>query len=226
MVGGDDSQVGVLMDRELPAGGLATTALALDWTSRTLYFASQEPGELGTSLMASDTNGTRVVRIVTLNTLLNNILLLPHLGLMFLTDTDPNTGLQTITKAKMDGTGREVIFSTSAGEEISSLTSNFDVRDPRVYWIHQDQQKQSIVELQVDGNVRRNILTNLNNVTTLCCYKNKIYYARAEENNPIYIFEQDSVETIRERIFRNNTKAVLSLAVYDPGLQEVRLIFW
>merc|ERR1712218_290198 len=96
-----------------------------------------------------------------------------------------------------DGTDREILFSTStpAGGEISNLTSNFDMKDPRVYWINSEDQQQSIVELRINGNIRRNILRNLTAVTALCSYQGKIYYARAEgNNNPIYIWEQNTTE--------------------------------
>ena len=172
--------------------------------------------------MASRTDGSRVVRVLSLDTLVTNILLLPPLGLMFWQDTDPQTGLQTVNKARMDGTDREILFSTTgAGEEISNLTSNFDMKDPRVYWINNEDQ-QSIVELRIDGNIRRNILTNLTAVTALCSHRGKIYYARSEgSNNPIYIFDQNTTQATSGRLYRNNSKTVLSLLVYDPKLQMV-----
>ena len=213
-VGGEDSLVQPVMERHLNKAG--PTGLALDWISRTLFFVNQEEGEKGSSLMASNTNGTRVVSIISLNTVINNIVLLPPLGLMFLQDTDPVTGLQTVSRANMDGTNRELVFSSEA--EISSLTSNNDMSDPKVYWVSTENEgQQSVVELTVIGNIRRNILRNLTNVTALCSHRSRIYFARSEEDsNPIYSLETDSVQA---KVYRNNTKPVLSLAVYDQELQ-------
>ena len=213
-VGGEDSLVHPVMERHLTKAG--PTGLALDWISRTLFFVSQEEGETGSSLMASNTNGTRVVSIISLNTVINNIVLLPPLGLMFLQDTDPVTGLQTVSRANMDGTSRELVFSSEA--EISSLTSNNDMSDPKVYWVStENESQQSVVELTVIGNIRRNVLRNLTNVTALCSHRSRIYFARSEENsNVIYSLETDSVQP---KVYRNNTKPVLSLAVYDQDLQ-------
>ena len=212
---GDDSQVSTVMDSEVAGGGLA-----VDWLSSTLYYVNRE--REGSSVMASRTDGSRVVRVLSLNTLVTNILLLPPLGLMFWQDSHPQTGLQTVSKARMDGTDREILFSTTeARGEISNLTSNFDMEDPRVYWINNEDQ-QSIVELRINGNIRRNILTNLTAVTALCSYQGKIYYARSEgNNNPIYIFDQNTNQATSGNLYRNNSKTVLSLLVYDPKLQMV-----
>ena len=223
-VGGEDSFVHPVMDRNIQAGGLRPTGLAVDWISRTLYFVSQEKGSNGSSIMACNTNGTRVVRIISLNTIVNSILVFPSLGLMVWQDTDTNTGTQTVSRANMDGTGREVVFSTGPEGEISSLTSNFDMVDPRLYWVYREE-LQAIVEFKVNGNIRRNILQNLTNVTALCSYKKSLYFARAEENkNPIYIFKHDSAVPGRQKIYRNNTKAILSLAIYDPELQVINIL--
>ena len=218
---GDDSQVHTVLETHLGAEGLA-----LDWISRTLYFVSQERGEGGgSSVMASNTDGTRVVRVISLDTLVTNLLLLPPLGLMVWLDTDPRTGLQAVNKARMDGTDREMIFSSSGGSggEISNLTSNFDMADPRLYWINSED-RQSIVELRINGFIRRNILTNLTAVTALGSHRDKIYYARAEgNNNPIYVWDQNTTQTTGGRLYRNNSKTVLSLLIYDPKLQMVSL---
>ena len=118
-----------------------------------------------------------------------------------------------------------MIFSSSGGSggEISNLTSNFDMADPRLYWINSED-RQSIVELRINGFIRRNILTNLTAVTALGSHRDKIYYARAEgNNNPIYVWDQNTTQTTGGRLYRNNSKTVLSLLVYDPKLQMVSL---
>ena len=172
--------------------------------------------------MASRTDGSRVVRVLSLQTRVDNLLLLPPLGLMLWQDTDTQTGLQTVNKARMDGTDREILFSTTSGLEISNLTSNFDMKDPRVYWISSKDQQQSIVELRITGNIRRNILTNLTAVTALCSHRDKIYYARSEgNNNPIYILDLNTTRATSGRLYRNNSKTILSLLIYDPELQMV-----
>ena len=202
------------------------TSLAVDWVSKTLYYSTidmETPGY--SSIFASKLDFTTgVVKILTLQKTVKDLIVLPPLGLMFWIEIDTKSNVQIVKKSKMDGSVEQTIKTVMIEDEsaeIKSLTSNYDFDDPQVYWVEKNF-GETVIQYKINENTVKKIFTNLTNITAVSGYRNKIYYARVGENCTIHV--QTLSDQNKMELYRNNTLSITSMAIYNPDIEKVIMI--
>ena len=224
-VAGEDSKVGVVTDLQLPnIPGQLSEGLAIDWISRTMFYVgTDEDSEDGSCIYAARLDGTGVARVRCTDGLVRSLLVLPPIGLLVWHNLQLENSSETVQVSSMDGTGVRTIHShqRATSEDavlISNLTSNWDWENPIIFWVNEQ-----------SGSVEGyNLWTKtvipgrpLGATSALTAFMSTLYFANFSQGAGA-IFKLDLSEQLagEAELVRTTTKKVISLAVYDPGLQN------
>jgi low-density lipoprotein receptor-related protein 1 (alpha-2-macroglobulin receptor) len=153
----------------LVTGLKAITSLAIDWISGNLYWI-----DAGSDVLeVANSNGSRRIVLISSGLRHSHSLVLDLLsGLMFWADGEAPF---VINKAKLDGSDRRVLYSSTSIETLRKLTVDLDRQS--LYWL--DSSSGQIVRIQYDGSARQLILTDarLQGATAFALHSNRLYWA-------------------------------------------------
>ena len=223
-VAGEDSKVGVVMDIPLPdASSQQSEGLAIDWISRTIYYVSMDQDrEEGSCIYAARLDGTGVARVLCTSGLVRGLLVLPTFGLMAWHEILAEQSTEVVQVSSMDGTQVKMVHSVQKTPNmiptISCLTSNSDKEKPSIFWVNRRTPS-------VEG---YSLLTNtpipalhLGDTIALAAYKSSLYFANFTLGaGAIYRLEMEEELAGEALLVRKISQPVISLAIYDPGVQE------
>ena len=224
-VAGEDSKVGVVMDLQLAdSSSQQSEGLAIDWISRTMFYVGRdEDREEGSCIYAARLDGTGVARVRCAAGLVRGLLVLPPLGLLAWHSLQLENGSETVQVASMDGTSLRTVHTVkrSSSEDptlISCLSSNSDWSNPNIFWVNKRSPSVEGYSLRTHTPIPA---LHLGNTTALTAYRSMLYFANFSLGaGAIYRLEL-SEELAGEAVaVRTTSQEVISLAVYDPGLQE------
>ena len=218
----DGSDVKTVLDRAL----VDCQAFAVDWASKTIYFSSRFEEEeskspeksASSSIYVSNYEGEFISSVVHKNPgLIGGLVVVPTLGMMYWNDDDGRVK-ETLYMSRMDGSDvHQIKFFFRDGPKSSrSLISSLTYVSHKLYWVNQRESDIFSWDFTTSSmtQLNRRLPPGAGQLAGLAVHNGRIFVGLNYNDANWHSILRD------DHVFRNGSKSVLALRVYDADLQR------